>query len=570
MNNNILMLTIFWGVWIIIPVIFDGFTALLYMLTIVFYEKKHTVAKRDMASNLKLEPSRLPKVSVIIPTYNEEDNINECLNYLMIQSYPQEKMEIIVVDNGSTDRTSNIVNKHIDEIRQLKQNNGSNFQRQLLVGDHTYKFSNYGGILRLVVRDEKGKAKALNAGIHMAGGEIIINIDCRSFLARDSIYNMVRKFVTQPEYGAFTGNIEIGWRLLYERDRQGNYLLDTNGHYKPRVLSRKERFLAKSQFMEYLTSFRLGRQFQDITGSMYTFSGAFSAFRRDVILNSSMYQTRTVAEDTDLTLFLQGKNIRLGFAADAKAYLKPVLSFERFYAQRTRWHRGQIEVIGLHLDWYGNLSKGFWRNLWLGSLLAVDHTFGFPRIIWMFMLPLFFLFGYSLSLIAQAIFLMYAFYVLVDLLNAIYCYRVVDEEARAQIKDSIQYCFVTPIFRIMTYFFRFAGYLEVLKEPQAWTVPVNPIRSAKKYQHTVSRNYQKVFAFAVRLWQRVTGQRVQPYYEERIAELDSFGLDAGANSRRLSDVNATTARDLMEQEEALEFTRNMESLLRREANEKDA
>ncbi|MBM2820503.1 MAG: hypothetical protein HW405_263 [Candidatus Berkelbacteria bacterium] len=514
MNNNLFMIAVFWGVWIIIPVLFDGILTFIYMLTIVFHEKYHTIVKRDIASKLKLYPETLPKVSVIIPTYNEEENINECLDYLKIQNYPQEKMEIIVVDNGSTDETSNIVKKHMKEIWQLKQGNGN------VVNGHTYEFGSFAGLLRLVVRYEKGKAKALNAGIRLAQGEIIINIDCRSFLAPDAIYNMVRKFVTQPEYGAVTGNVEIGWRLIYERGLQGNYLLDQNGHYKPRELSRKEKFLAKSQFMEYLTSFRLGRQFQDITGSMFTFSGAFSAFRREVILHSSMYQSRTVAEDTDLTLNLQGQNVRLGFATDAKAYLKPVLSFERFYAQRIRWHRGQIEVIGLHLGWYGNLRKGFWRNLWLSTLLMIDHTFGFPRIIWLFLLPLFFLFGYSTTLIIEAIFLMYAFYVLIDFLNAGYCYQVVDKEARKHIKNSIQYCFVTPFFRLLTFYFRFAGYLDTLKEPQAWTTPINPVRSVKG-------SYQKTINFGLKVWRFVSGQKSSPavYYDEKIAELDNFGLE---------------------------------------------
>ncbi len=533
MFNNLWILIVFWGIWIIIPVLFDGVLTFIYMITIIFTEKYHTIAKRDIASKLKLDPEKLPKVSVIIPTYNEKDNIDECLNYLKIQTYPQEKMEVIVVDNGSTDETSSIVKEHMEEIQQVKQGNGNNHHRPLMVFGHTYEFGSYGGILKLVVRYEKGKAKALNAGIQLAGGDIIINIDCRSFLAQDAIYNMVRKFITQPEYGAMTGNIEIGWRLVYERDYQGNYILDKNGRYKPRVLSRKEKFLAKSQFMEYLTSFRLGRQFQDITGSMYTFSGAFSAFRREVLLNSSLYQSRTVAEDTDLTLDLQKQNVRLGFAADAKAFLKPVLSFEKFYAQRIRWHRGQIEVIGLHLDWYANLRKGFWRNFWLGILLLIDHTFGFPRIIWVFLLPLFFLFGYSMTLIIEAIFLMYVFYVLIDFLNASYCYQVVDKETRKQIKENIQYCLVTPFFRLLTFYFRFAGYLEVLKEPPAWTTPTSPVRSTKTFLGRLYHGYNRI---SQNRFLKFIGLPLAPKleYEEKIAESDSYGLEIERNQKEIT------------------------------------
>lgn len=536
MNNNLFMVAIFWGVWIIIPVLFDGILTFIYWLFIIL--------KAPKIHKHLLDEATLPRVSIIIPTYNEEDNINECLNYLKIQTYPQEKMEIIVVDNGSTDSTSAIVKEHMREIWQVKQGNGHNGNNngKIKVNGQSYETNGFGGLLRLVVRYEKGKANALNAGIKLSQGDIIMNIDSRSFLAPDAVYNMVAKFIEHPEYGALTGNVEIDWRLLYERDHGGKYILDGDGHYHPRELSRKEKFLGKSQFMEYSTSFRLGRQFQDITGSMFTFSGAFSAFRREVILNSAMYQSRTVAEDTDLTLDLQGQNVRLGYVEDAKAFLKPVISFERFYAQRIRWHRGQIEVIGLHLDWYGNLRKGFGRNLWLAALLMIDHTFSFPRIIWMFMLPLFFLFGYSMTLIIEAIFLMYAFYVLMDFLNAFYCYRVADKETREKMKDSIQYCLVTPIFRILTFYFRFAAYLEVLKEPQAWSTPVSPVRSTKTFIGRVYQNYNQL---SQKKFFKTLGLPAAPQleYDEKIAELDGFGLGISPNGQDLNGRNGTKKFD---------------------------
>ena len=534
MNNSLFILAIFWGVWIIIPVVFDGFLTFIYMIYILI--------KAPKPHPHQLDPGLLPKVSIIIPTYNEEENINECLNYLKIQTYPQEKIEIIVVDNGSTDETSEIVKSHMkeiwqnqkSEIRNPKQIQNSKFENgnhnglngKLKVDGQTFQTNGFGGLLRLIVRYEKGKAKALNTGIKLAGGEIIINIDCRSFLAPDAIYNMVAKFIEYPEYGAATGNVEIDWNLLYERKANGQYVFDGHGHYQPRFLSRKEKFLGKSQFMEYLTSFRIGRQFQDITGSIYTFSGAFSAFRRQVLLKSHLYSSRTVAEDTDLTLDLHGQNVRLGYAEEAKAFLKPVISFEKFYAQRIRWHRGQIEVIGLHLDFYGNFRQGFGRAFWHSILLVIDHTFGFPRIIWTFLLPLFFLFGYSVTLILQAIILMYAFYVLVDFLNACYCWRIADKETRQKIKNTLHYAFVTPIFRLITFYFRFAAYLEVLKEPQAWTTPINPIKSVKGYRETVRGGYQKTSSLGNKIWQIITGRKVKPtIYEEKIAEMDSFGLE---------------------------------------------
>lgn len=532
MNHSLLILTIFWGVWIIIPVLFDGILTLVYMHTIIFYQFFYEIPfkKRKMMS---IEQQDLPKVSIIIPTWNEEDNINECLNYLKIQTYPHEKMEIIVVDNGSTDATAEIVKRHMHELWQQKHGGiFDNSGGKIKINGRSYGTGGFNGDLRLVVRQEKGKAKALNTGIKLAGGDIIVNIDCRSFLAPEAIYEIVAKFIENPEYGAATGNVEIDWQLIYQRDLEGHYLFDKDCSYVARELTRKEIFLGKSQFMEYLVSFRLGRQFQDITGSMYTFSGAFSAFRREIILNSALYKSRTVAEDTDLTLDLQGQNVRLGFAEKAKAYLKPVISFEKFYAQRIRWRRGQIEVIGLHLDWYGNYKKGFWRSFWLNIILMIDHTFGFPRIIWMFMLPLFFLFGYSMTLILEAIVILYFFYVLVDVFNALNCYRVSDQETREKIRESFQYCAVTPFFRIITFFFRFSGYLDALKEPQTWSTPINPVRSVKGYRAGLQSGYAKTMHMGSKVWHFITRQKESsPYFDEKIPEIDTYGLEVGEKRR---------------------------------------
>ena len=147
----------------------------------------------------------MQKVLVVTPTYNEADNIDLCLSFLETQSYPQERLEIIVVDNGSTDSTGEIVESHMAYESNLKDK------------------------IKLVTRSDKGKAEALNTGIRLSCGEIIINIDCRSFLAKDAVYNMVAKFIREPQYGAITGNIEIDWSMVYERDENGGLILGGDG-----------------------------------------------------------------------------------------------------------------------------------------------------------------------------------------------------------------------------------------------------------------------------------------------------------------------------------------------------
>ena len=476
-NNTLFIVAIFWGVWIIIPIFFDGLFAFIYMITIFLKGEKDS-------GPVKVAYLNLPKVTVIIPTYNEEKNIDLCLDHLRMQTYPHPKMEIIVVDNGSTDKTEKIVRDYINEVKQCQDH----LCGQMRISQDG-SLDKYGSFIRLITLKEKGKAKALNTGIQKAQGKIIINIDSRSFLKEEAIYNMVKKFIQYPQYGALTGNVEIDWGLARKID------IKFSPESKPvkvikRELTRKEIFLGKSQFLEYLVSFRLGREFQDISDSIYTLSGAFSGFKREV-LGLSEYKARSLAEDTDITLDLQDQKIRIGYAKEAKAFLKPVYSFEGFFSQRVRWHRGQIEVVGLHLDYYGNLKRKFWRGFFHNSLLVKDHTFSFPRLMWTFMLPLLALFGYSMALILKVIILMWLFYILIDFLNTLFCYLVVDKDTRLKIKESVQYNFVTPFFRLIEYYFRFAGYIKVLKEPPAWSTPINPLKGLKLWRDGIYSKFNK-------------------------------------------------------------------------------
>src|SRR3990167_4538582 len=176
MNNSLIIFVVFWGIWILLPVVFDGFKVLIETITVLIWGRdfrKHNIPQEE-----------LPLVTLVIPTYNEEENIYECLSHLKIQTYPHKKLEIIVVDNGSVDKTREIVLDHVT--------NGSNGGKVRIHGG-TFEFGEFAGVIDLVIRPEKGKAEALNEGILRAKGEIVITIDSRTFLDPRAIYNMVAK-----------------------------------------------------------------------------------------------------------------------------------------------------------------------------------------------------------------------------------------------------------------------------------------------------------------------------------------------------------------------------------------
>lgn len=463
---------IFWCVWIIIPIVVDGVETL-SRLIIVFWSRRRKETRT-------VPEDAFPYVSVIIPTHNEAAIIDRCLNSLKIQDYPHDRLEVIVVDDGSTDGTPERVKNHLNGGNgKVNSGNGVRINGKFVpVGD-------FSGVVKLQTRPHAGKAEALNTGITSSHGEIIVNIDSDVVLAPNALRKVVEAFVNDEELGAATGNIEINPEIIEEKDKDGSLVFNEKGETIPRKLNSIEKFLAFSQFLEYLSAFRLGREAQAATNTLYTLSGAFSAFRRDVLLKSSLYKSRTVSEDTDLTLDLHRQPVKIGYISEAKVYLEPVIDWDELYGQRVRWSRGQLEVCGYHKDvCQSRLSLlGFFS---LPKMLIVDHTLAFPRLVWTLMLPFFVLFGYSSQVIVTALVLMYGFYALIEFLNVLASYAISDFDTRKEIEKTWLYCFLLPVYRFVIFHFRMSGYLTALKESPTWNVP-GPVNGVKNGVRNVKR-----------------------------------------------------------------------------------
>lgn len=514
---DIWLFLLVWGVWILMPIIVDGADTLLRLFVVLVWG-------RDFKEH-NLEDSQLPFVTMIIPAYNEEKIINRCLNSIKVQDYPHEKMEVIVIDDGSHDATALEVAGHLNGSSgngkngkngangketsngQVKNGvatkfdggkpngsasghngcyngrngiNGKNGNSYVKInGDHIPLPDEFGGSIKLLSNGHVGKPSALNAGIrHMNHSDLVITIDSDVVLAPHAIRNAAAAFVEDPRMGAATGNIEISSEILEERDADGNLILDEEGKIIAKKLGLSETLLARCQFLEYLDAFRLGRQFQSLIHSTYILAGAFSIFRRDLLEETPLYRSHTVSEDFDLTVDIHKKQVHVGYVADSKAYLEPVIGWDGLYSQRVRWCRGQLEVCGLHREIIGNRAYG--PIGWFGfpQMLLVDHTLAFPRLIWTFLLLFFPLFGYPPRTIATAIFFMYLFYVGLAFLQTMSAYFIVDEDTKKQIERTLSFCFVLPIYRLVTFYFRMSGYLLTLKEPASWKVegPLNTLR----------------------------------------------------------------------------------------------
>ena len=268
MKEQIFAIAIYWGVWLILPILVDGVNELVVLVQVAISRAR---ARRQAVP----DPEVWPGLSLIVPVYNGEDTLGNCLHSLRQQNYPPEMVEIIVVDNGSTDHTCDIFNQ--------------------------ISVQPYRGQMHLISISGRGKSYALNADLHLTTHPYLCTIDADAVIHPDAMREMVRRFEADHRLAAATGAVEV---LPLPDDQRGD---------------RVAFLIAECEFHEYLAAFWLGRQGQALSESLFTLAGVFSFFRRDVLLNTMLYDKQTVSEDTKITLDirLQGSCRRYRKAAFA-------------------------------------------------------------------------------------------------------------------------------------------------------------------------------------------------------------------------------------------------------------
>lgn len=424
MTSSLIGFFVFWGIWLLIPLLVDGLTALFYLVGGFWMNRgRHRERQRHILTDY-------PKVSIIVPVFNGEAVVGACLDSIMAQNYPQDRLEVIVVDNLSSDQT-------LDVVREKQQ-------------------AYFGGSFQYFSVPFRGKSWALNAGIYRTNGEIICNLDADVKLHPDAIKAVAQAFDYDPTLAALTGTIEV--RELTDEERSSGW----------------RHVVGECEFLEYYAGFRIGRQYQSLTNSLFTLAGAFSGFRREVLLQTTLYQSQTVSEDTQLTFEIHQNfpEMHLECLPDAIAYVEPTPSLAALYAQRVRWQRGELEVASI-FQGFQKLPKGL-SGLSVVRALLVDHTLAFPRVVWTFLMPMLYFFGYPLQVVVSATLSMYLAYMLVDGVYTMVTYVLADQGARVRIRKNWWIFTVLPAFRWMVFWFRISGFLTALKEPPEWRAQ-NPV-----------------------------------------------------------------------------------------------
>ena len=322
----------------------------------------------------KLGSGFYPFLSIIIPVYNEEKVVAESVSSLLALDYSN--YEIIIVNDGSTDKTKNVAEKLVG------------YQKGL---HNDIKVS-------LINRPNGGKSQALNAGIRYSKAEFVLCMDGDSQLSPDSIKVAVRHF-TNPEIGAVAGNVKVLNRGKLYTDLQA---------------------------LEYIEGLNLGRSAQSLINLVNIIPGPIGLFRKKAIVGAGYYSSLTFAEDADLTLKILADGWRVYYEPNSISFTEAPEKLNQLLKQRYRWTRGIIQAIRKHKRLMVNPSINFGDTfiLW---------TMAFEALIWPAMniaTNLFFIIAAIFFGFTSLIFFWWAGLALLDLVTALYCIAVEKEEFR--------------------------------------------------------------------------------------------------------------------------------------------
>jgi cellulose synthase/poly-beta-1,6-N-acetylglucosamine synthase-like glycosyltransferase len=314
---------------------------------------RHQLWRRMLATPLA------PRITVLVPAYDEEVTVVESVANLLALTYPN--LEVVVVNDGSNDGT---LDRLIEGFRLTPV--GAVYRRVLDTAPvrEIYRAPDEP---RLVVVDKHngGKADALNAALNLASGQLVCAIDADTIVASDALQQMVSSFLADPATVAVGGTI----RLVNDATWRNGQVV---GLRAPRQL------LVGAQVVEYARSFLVGRLGWGPLGGNLIISGAFGLFRRDALVEIEGYEDGSVGEDMELIVRLRrigyerGEVARVDFAPDPVAFTEAPASLRTLARQRNRWFRGLLDVLVRHRSMVLRPSYGSAGMLSLPYFLVVE------------------------------------------------------------------------------------------------------------------------------------------------------------------------------------------------------
>ncbi|HEX3282497.1 MAG TPA: glycosyltransferase [Pyrinomonadaceae bacterium] len=320
-----------------------------------------------------------PFVSVLVPSFNEELVIRNTIDSLLASDY--ESYEVIVVDDGSTDRTAEVV-------------------RESFSGNTR---------VRLFSIPNAGKATALNFGLKNATGEVVIALDADTLFAPQTLAALAHRF-HDPKIGAVAGNAKVGNRI---------------------------NLVTRWQALEYITSQNMDRRAFASLNCITVVPGAVGAWRRDLLEEAGGFPGDTLAEDQDLTLRIRRLGYNIGYEENAIAWTEAPDRLRSLARQRFRWAYGTLQCMRKHIDAlfrprYGTLGFVALPNVWIFQIffplispvmdLMLGYTLVSAALDWLQQPK-----GYSFTNLRQVLFY-YALFLAIDWVAACFAFMLEKKE----------------------------------------------------------------------------------------------------------------------------------------------
>lgn len=299
------------------------FMAIFWMMGALFffyrrerYEK--TVPKLDA----------YPRIAILVPCHNEELVIRDAVKQLAQNHYPD--FEIIAVNDGSTDRTGEILEELVKEYDKLRV---------------------------VTLTRNYGKAMALKAAAVASSAEFLMCIDADALLDKDALFWMMRHFLDGPRVGAVTGN--------------------------PRVVNRTS-LLARIQIGEFSAIVGMIKRTQRKVGRVFTVSGVNACFRRAALHSVGYWSPETVTEDIDISWKLQLRHWDIRYEPHALTWILVPESLHALWRQRLRWAQGGVEAALNYTKrmrfWVSRRMWPVFAEYWLG--VSWCYAFAITVVCW--------------------------------------------------------------------------------------------------------------------------------------------------------------------------------------------
>ena len=274
----------------------------------------------------------LPPISILIAAYNEEETIYNTLETIYNQDYPND-IQVIVINDGSTDRTLQEVNKFI-ELTGIKT---------VLLLDN---------ILNL------GKSNSLNKGLEFVKHEITLTVDADSTLHQDALVNLISTHIQSDQnYAAVAGSILCG--------------------------NREKNIWTRIQFWDYLLGISSVKRTQSMYQGTLVAQGAFSSYTTSILKKVGGWPDK-IGEDIVLTWNILSLGHKVGHSETAICFTNVPETYKSFWSQRKRWSRGLIEAFRQNYKLLFNRKRilpFIWYNLFFPYIDFVYMFAFFPGVL---------------------------------------------------------------------------------------------------------------------------------------------------------------------------------------------